>query len=167
MLSNINGVDKKIVFDFAYDFLCEFNPCLSRRSSMFKSYNKGLGEFRAILYDLFHRGRLAREVANSIFLALILIRRNEILRSNVTRKNIEFAFSLIGDRSRVSSRDVRRICRIMVAHYRIERAANSGGAFQIFSSLHESGAAYEYERFLTSMTPHIDVLEMCYDFKLS
>lgn len=167
MLSNIAEVDKKVVLNFAYDFLCEFDPRLSRRSSIFKSYNKRLREFKGILHDLVHSRRVAKEVANSLFLALLLIRRNEILRSNITRGNIEFAFSLIIDRSKVSRRDLRRICRIMVAHYRIERAANSGGAFQIFSSLCESGAASEYEKFMASMAEHVEVLEMYCDFQLS
>ncbi|UVH51602.1 hypothetical protein P0D91_05545 [Pseudomonas sp. CBSPBW29] len=167
MLRKLNDADKKSLLDFSYDFLSDLDSIFPRNSVVFKKYNKKLKGFRDLLTDFFNRGLLDKDDATSLFVALIQIRRNDILRSNISKGNMEYALKVVASMASRSRMDLHKLCTIMAAHYRIRSVASSESAFQILQSLYDSGAVSVYTGFLREISDHLDVVNMGYDIDLS
>ncbi len=155
MLSRLDSENRKMIVDSSFNLIMWFNFSLSGRSLRAKAYKESLADINGMLSTLVGSGLLGKDDAASFIGLLTFIRRHDVLRLNLTKKNLEYAFEEIASIVKSFRPELHKLCIVMVAVDKIGSSVSSENVFQILRVLHDSGAVTIFDKFISDMSGYV------------
>ena len=161
MFSRLDNAKRKMIIDKSFNFIMNFNFRISGRSLQRESYKESLNDIRKMLSALVEGKLLDKNEAASFIGLLTLIRRHDLLRLNLTKHNLDYAFDNIASAARRSRVEFHKLCIVMMADSRIRNSISPANVFQILDALHDSQAVTVFDNFISDMSDHVMLADAC------
>lgn len=159
MLSRLDSDNRKMIVESSFNLIMWFNFSLSGRSLRAEAYKESLAGIKGMLSMLVNSGLLSRGEAASFIDLLTFIRRHDVLRLNLTKKNLEYAFEEIASLVKSSRPELHKLCIVMVAVDKIRSSVSSKNVFQILRMLNDLNTVKIFDDFISDMSGHVLIVD--------